>query len=354
MRHTLESAFERWTGGERSPGLYAFATLAAPASLCYRLGLSARPHLRRRFPKLANTRLIVVSSPVVGGVGKTPITALIANALRDSGERVTIATMGYGRRSTGPATLTRSGPGVLSTGVGDEAAELFLASGCPANVDDEPSDVISRLDASLQFDTILFDDGVSRRWDNEKRVVVLSISDLTAAVRYLPLGRWRTTPEFVRAATFVAITGDSGQSDLGSYMKRLSAWGYHGPVGAFAYQSTGLESLSNPVDKSIPDGRPLIFCGISRPSRFRNSVRSLGLDDSSFVILGDHHQHTKATLVGLDRLREQRGCRWFLTTLKDAVKIDPAWIGSTPLYFLRIVLHQTAGPDILTALSKDG
>jgi hypothetical protein len=55
----------------------------------------------------------------------------------------------------------------------------------------------------------------------------------------------------------------------------------------------------------------------------------------------------------LDRLREHHGCGWFLTTMKDTVKIDPAWINSTPLYFLRIALHQVAGPDILPVLTRD-
>jgi tetraacyldisaccharide 4'-kinase len=354
MKMMLESAFERWAAGERSPALYVFAAAAAPASLLYRLGLVAKPHLGRRFPALKNSRLVVVSSPVVGGVGKTPLTALLANSLKADGKRVGIVTMGYGRSSTGPSTLDAIVPGQAAQGVGDEAAELFLTTGCPAHVGDEPAHVISGLDDQDCFDTILFDDGVSRVWDNEQRVVVIADSDLDFPVRYLPFGRWRTTPEFIRAATYVAVTNSSGEPISASQVKRLSEWGYNGPVGAFTYRTDGLVPFPSPTDKATPDGRPFVFCGISRPKRFRESVRSLGFEDSTFVALPDHHQHTRETLVGLDRLREQRGCGWFLTTLKDVVKIDPAWIGSTPLYFLRIALHQTAGPDILTALTKDG
>jgi len=261
--------------------------------------------------------------------------------------------MGYGRRSTGTATLDGTASGASADGVGDEAAELFLSTGCSAHVGDDPAEVISALDAEDRFDTILFDDGVSRVWDNEQRVVVLADSDLDLPVRYLPFGRWRTTPDFICAATYVAVTRSTGDAISDSQIKRLSGWGYNGPIGSFTYRTDGLATFVSPTIEVAPDGRPFVFCGISRPGRFRESVRSLGFDDSTFVTLPDHHQHTRETLVGFERLREQRGCSWFLTTLKDAVKIDPAWIGSTPLYFVRIALHQVAGPDILAALNKD-
>ncbi len=353
MKMMLESAFERWAAGERSPALYAFAAAAAPASLLYRLGLAAKPHLGRRFPALNNSRLVVVSSPVVGGVGKTPLTALLTNSLKADGKRVAIVTMGYGRNSTGTAILERAGSGPSSDAVGDEAAELFLSTGCPTHVGDEPASVISGLDTRTGYDTIVFDDGVSRRWDKEQRVVVLSDPDLESPVRYLPFGRWRATPEFVRAATYVAVTNTSGDATSTAHIKRLSEWGYNGPVGTFTYRTEGLVSFSPPTDSAAPDGRPFVFCGISRPGRFRESVRSMGFDECTFITLPDHHQHTRETLVGLERLREQRGCSWFLTTLKDAVKIDRAWIVSTPLFFLRIALHQVAGPDILSVLTKE-
>ncbi len=354
MNSQFASFFERWTAGKRSAALYAYGAAAAPASVLYRLALTTRPHFRRRFPALTNSRLVVVSSPLVGGVGKTPLTAMLTKALSESGQRSAIVTMGYGRQSKGPAKIEDFVSGVPAVGVGDEAAELFLTTRCPVHVGDEPVRVIDALDGQNTSDWIVFDDGVSRAWEGEKRVVVVSDTDLDTPVRYLPFGRWRTTPDFVQAASYVAITSSSVRVAPDSQIERLKDWGYKGPVGVFEYRLSGIESYPEPIPAALPAGRPLVFCGISRPERFRESARAYGIDVAAFESLPDHHRYTKETLSRLDRLRKQRGCDWFLTTLKDAVKIDPAWINSTPLNFLRIAVHQVAGPDILTVLTKDG
>jgi tetraacyldisaccharide 4'-kinase len=97
-----------------------------------------------------------------------------------------------------------------------------------------------------------------------------------------------------------------------------------------------------------------VFCGIARHDRFRASVRDAGLSDTHFRAFTDHHTYSHSDWVALEGARQSSGCGWFLTTAKDAVRIDPAWLGSTPLRFLRIALHQIAGTDILTALAKDG
>lgn len=354
MISSFASFFERWTAGERNPALYAYGAFAAPASILYRVALTTRPHLSRRYPALEKSRLVVVSSPLVGGIGKTPLTALLAREITNSGGRPAIVTMGYGRKSHGTAEMRYDASGIPADSIGDEGAELFLTTRCPVSVGDEPADVISGLDRAGEHDWIMFDDGVSRTWHGEKRVVVVGDSDLVQPVRYLPFGRWRTKPNFVQAASYVAVTCSSEAVSTESDRERLSSWGFNGPIGWFRYEVVGVESVRRDNPKVVPAGRPFAFCGIARPDRFLQSVRSLGYDDAAFCPVADHHHYTKGDLAGFDISRKKLGCDWYLTTMKDAVKIDPAWIGSTPLYFLRIALHQVAGPDILTALTKDG
>jgi tetraacyldisaccharide 4'-kinase len=79
----------------------------------------------------------------------------------------------------------------------------------------------------------------------------------------------------------------------------------------------------------------------------------LGADSGTFITFPDHHAYTTDDLSRLERKRREHGCSWYLTTLKDAVKIDPAWHPSTPLRFLRIGLHQAAGADMLASLTRD-
>lgn len=353
MNANLVRLFERWTSGERSLSLYAYAAAALPASALYRMALITSPPLRRRFPALSHSRLAVVSSPLVGGTGKSPLTAHLVRCLSEAGCRTAIVTTGYGRRSSAAITLDDSSAAPDAAVAGDEAVELFRSTNCPVYVGVEPSQVIEQLDSAGGHDWIVFDNGISRAWAGETRVVVLSASDLTQPVRYLPYGRWRTIPEFVRQATCVAITSENEVRIDDSHRARLASWGYHGPVGSFVYRMEGLEPLTAEVPPIPHDRTPVIFSGIARPGRFLHSVRTLGYSPAVYRVFPDHHRYTKRDLDELQASRQETGATWYLTTLKDAVKIDPAWISSTPLYFLRIALHQVDGPEILTVLTRD-
>lgn len=354
MKTALTSLYERWTSGERGPALRLFGAVALPASFLYRAGSLIRPPLSKRFPPLKHSNLVVVSSPLVGGVGKTPLTALLANRLRQEQRRVAIVTLGHGRTGHGQIELN---PGDwrpdLSAASGDEAAELLHLTGTSVHVGDIPEGEIGRLDESGQTDWILFDDGLTRTWAGETRIVVLSADELARPVRFVPYGRWRTSPRFLQSAQFVAVTGAGQQSDVESDLSRL---GYEGPFGVFEYRIEGLGSLASTGITMLtepPAGQAIAFCGIARPDRFDEAVSSFGLSVKSFHAFPDHHSYTREDFSTLERIRAQSGSDWYLTTLKDAVKIDPAWHGSTPLLFLRIALHQIAGADLLSVLSRN-
>lgn len=353
----LSSSFERWTAGERTLSLRLFGAVAYPASFLYRAAGLVHPPLSRRFSALRNAKLVVISSPLVGGVGKTPLTALLATRLTQDRQRATIVTLGYGRSKSDdtvlmPGTLT---PELIASS-GDEAAELSHLSAVPVHVGTAPERVIDRLDTSNECDWILFDDGLTRTWAGERRVIALSEDDLVRPIRYVPYGRWRTSPRFLTSGCFVAVTGATGAVNEMSIRQRLSALGYRGTFGMFEYRVDGLASLgvagmeSKPL---VPDGRPFAFCGIARPGRFLESARVFGATREMFRAFPDHHSYTSDDVFELEAARKRSGCDWLLTTLKDAVKIDQTLISSTPLRFLRIALHQVAGTDILTALNKD-
>jgi hypothetical protein len=181
--------------------------------------------------------------PGCRGVGKTPMTALLAGGLKSRGESTAIVTMGYGRRLAGDYALTNESSGVGVDQVGDEAAELHLLTHCPVYVGDEPSQTIHRLDRDKGSGWIIFDDGVSRTWDRERRVVMLGESDLARPIRYLPLGAWRVTPEFLRSATYVAVTTTAGSPAIPGLEGRLRQWGFEGEVGWFRYVNAGLQAI---------------------------------------------------------------------------------------------------------------
>jgi tetraacyldisaccharide-1-P 4'-kinase len=172
-------------------------------------------------------------------------------------------------------------------------------------------------------------------------------------LHYVPYGRWRTSPDFLKSARYVAVTGGDADFDI---VHHLARFGYRGPSGAFEYRIDGLAALG--ADGTItpsepPSGSPLAFCGIAQPRRFIDAVRAFGISPGASFSFADHNNYTADDLADLEQARLQSGCSWYLTTLKDAVRIDPSWFGSTPLRFLRIALHQNAGDDMMDVLTRD-
>jgi len=361
VRNLLAGVFAEWSEGYRRPGLYWYGALAKPSALAYRLveWINRRRYGKTTLPGPRQAHLVVISSPLVGGVGKTPLAAYLASALRQRGHRVAIVNLGYGREARGAFVLTHTTDLPDATMVGDEALELWRTAGVPVHVGDEPAEVIAELDREGSFDTIVFDDGVRRRWESERRVVVLTARDLEQPVRFVPDGRWRTSPGVVAQAAAAAITD---ANDLSSelrdrHRRALTDWGHSGPTAWFATRHTGLSSIraaSDGPEVAPADKRPFVFCGVGMPARFLAQVRAAGFEPGGVRLFPDHHRYRPEDWARLDAQRRREDCSWCLTTHKDAVKFDPAWLGSTPVYFLRISLQQVAGDDLVRVIRDEG
>jgi tetraacyldisaccharide 4'-kinase len=352
MRGTLTQLFERCSAGEWSGATLAYAACAAPVSLVYRAGLALRPPLSQVQTPLRHSRLIVVSSPLIGGVGKTPLTALISQSLAAHGHRVAIVSLGYRRRGRGRMVIdTAHAP--TAREIGDEAMVLWRETACPVHVDDDPGALIAALDSEQAADWIIFDDGVSRRWPQERRVIALSAGDLARPVRYLPLGRWRVAPSFISRASFVAISdrvAPTAEVET-AHRERLRTWGYLGPVGWFQTQATELVREFPHGPAAAPDRRPFVFCGLGDPGRFLGMVRAQGLTPAGIRLFADHQDYTAELIAELVNAARKSGASWLLTTLKDIVKFQPDF-AAAPVYTMRLGLRRTAGDDWLATLTE--
>lgn len=357
MNRFLTGLYTDWTEGRRSPGLLCFGALARPASWVYRLGVALDQRRRQRVLRgMEQARLIVVSSPLVGGTGKSPMAAYLAGGFLARSARTAIVTTGYGRSAVGRCTVDGAASVSLVASAGDEAVMLNQQTGAQVWVDDDPAAVIAELDRSGAWDVIVFDDGVSRRWEGERRIVVMATHDLESPVRYLPYGRWRVGPRCLSGTAGLAIVGvdDPAAATAERHRSVLRRWGYEGPVGWYVTVADGLMHLSStgaqPVE-GIPPGRSFAFCGLGRPGRFATQLERWGVDPGELMRFPDHHIYTRSDWDAISRRCEKNQGAWMLTTHKDAVKIDPDWLGATPLYYLRISLKLADGDDLLGVVS---
>ncbi len=321
------------------------------------MGVALDQRRRQRvLPRMEHAHLIVVSSPLVGGTGKSPMAAYLVDGFLAGRARTAIVTTGYGRSASGKCAVNGPATAELAATAGDEAVMLHQQTGAPVWVGDDPADVIRWLDRSRAWDVIVFDDGVSRRWQGEKRVVVMATCDLASPVHYLPYGRWRVGPGCLAGVAALAIVGAAAPTTAAGERHRssLRRWGYEGPVGWYVTVAEGLMQVSvkgaQPVEVT-PPGRPRAFCGLGRPARFAAQLAALGVAAGELMRFPDHHAYTRSDWDAMTRNCEESHRTWILTTHKDAVKIDPDWLGSIPLYYLRITLKPVAGDDLFGIVS---
>ncbi|MBD3297017.1 MAG: tetraacyldisaccharide 4'-kinase [candidate division Zixibacteria bacterium] len=364
MKRFLRDTYLTWTERHHRPpeslGLAPrlFGIVAQPASWLYRAGVGVSWTVSRRKPFSANSnqQIAVIASPLVGGVGKSPLVAQLVHDATEQGQRVAVVTRGYAaeKSSVSPVTVRRDASNVHA--VGDEAVMLAQQTDATVTVARYPETAIEHVAENAGVDLILLDDGVTRRWDAERRILVFTATDLELPIRYLPAGRWRIPPKYALPAHGVAIIQDSKQTTperQRRHTARLASWGISLPTGWYETKVGGFARLNDTGqlrEAAPPSTSPFAFCGLANPSRFQRSLQSLDVELTGFRQFPDHHRYSEDEISSIVQSARHAGADWLLTTHKDAVKIRPHWLGGLPLYILRISLELAHGADMLSVI----
>jgi len=289
-----------------TPALWLLLPLAGLYTL-----LSA---LNRRLakPERLPVPVIVVGNLIVGGAGKTPLTLWLAQQLKARGWRPGIISRGYGRSGDGVISVSAdSQPEV----VGDEPLLLARRSGVPVWVGRQRAAAgAALLAAHPEVNVVLCDDGLQHY--ALARDVELVVFDARGAGNgwRLPVGPLRES--LARLATVDAIIGNNFKSSLP----------FATPTFAMALQPGRLYRLDEPqhtcsAERLRGRGRLHALAGIGNPSRFFQTLESLGLycENHPFP---DHHRYSAADLAfARDGV--------LLMTEKDAVKCAGLTAGET-------------------------
>jgi len=302
----MERALNRiWYGGAPA------SILLLPLSWLYRAVMAVRRMFYEQgwLPSYRIARpVIVVGNLTVGGTGKTPFVAWLAEKLTERGLRVGILSRGYGGSSTVPRVVE---PNAAWQQVGDEPLLLRQRTGC---------DVVVSVDRALGAemlvqrgaDVIVSDDGLQHlRLARDLEVVVVDGARGFGNGRLLPAGPLREPSSRTALANLVVINGRPEHAsitrlpvsrDLPAVQMTLFA-GRVLPV-AGARADRALESFRGQRVHAV--------AGIGNPWRFFADLRGRGLDlvEHAFP---DHHPFTAADLAFGDGAP-------VLMTEKDAVK----------------------------------
>jgi tetraacyldisaccharide 4'-kinase len=241
--------------------------------------------------------VIVVGNISVGGTGKSPIVAWLAQQLKAQGLTPGIVSRGYGGTHRGGPLLVQ--PDTDPRLAGDEPVMLAATTGCPVCV---CADRVAAVEAIAKqgADVVISDDGLQHyRMRRVAEFVVIDGDRGLGNAYLLPAGPLREPPSRLEQADALLLNGGS-DSLKGSEFRLL-------PVDAVALSTGARCSLAE-----FAGARVWAVAGIGNPGRFYSMLEEHGIQPDP-VDVPDHGVYPLAELV-LDRRQP------ILMTEKDAVK----------------------------------
>ena len=281
-----------------------------------RRNVERRPERQRRLVR----PVISVGNLSVGGTGKTPVVAAIAQRLIDAGQRPSILSRGYARADAPDGVVVVSNGDQILASVdraGDEP--MMVARQVPrATVCVSPDRHLAGTLAERQLGCTvhILDDGfqhleLARNLD----VLVTTIGEITGG-RVMPMGRLREPMDAAARAHFLVV------SDATAGAASSEAW----TLGIS--QSCGsLRSLGVPVSlsgglKPAATSRIVAVAGIAHPDRFVAMLRDAGWNVVESMAFQDHHRFTGADVAAIESKRTAAGADVVFTTDKDGVRLE--------------------------------
>ena len=302
----MERALNRiWYGGAPT------SILLLPLSWLYRAVMAARRVFYEQgwLPSYRITRpVIVVGNLTVGGTGKTPFVAWLAEKLTERGLRVGILSRGYGSHSTAPRIVE---PNSAWQQVGDEPLLLRQRTGCDVVVSVDRA-AGAQLLVQRGADVVVSDDGLQHlRLARDLEIVVVDGARGFGNGRLLPAGPLREPSSRAALANLVVINGRPEHASL----TRLPVSRDLQPVQMALFAGRVLPVAGARADRALESfggQRVHAVAGIGNPWRFFADLRGRGLDIVEHPF-PDHHPFTAPDLDFGD-------AQPVLMTEKDAVK----------------------------------
>lgn len=271
----------------------------------------------------AGKPVIVVGNLTVGGTGKTPLVAWLAEQLSASGLRVGIVSRGYGRSKREPESVHAESDW---RDVGDEPMLLRQLTGCDTVVAQDRLAGARRL-VALGVDVVIADDGLQHlRLARDCEVVVVDGARGFGNGRLLPAGPLREPAARVAMASVVVVNGVPEHASLMAGDGRLPPATLQ--MSLFGAEAHRLDGLAGPQPLEHFSGQRVhAVAGIGNPGRFFRDLRARGIDVIEHPF-ADHHPFAAADLTFSDDLP-------VLMTQKDAVRCRS--LGDARLWFVPVV-----------------
>jgi tetraacyldisaccharide 4'-kinase len=298
--------------------------------------MERRPQRQRHLSK----PVISVGNLSMGGTGKTPVVAAIAQWLIDAGQRPSILTRGYGRADAVDGVVVIDGTTHVDQ-AGDEP--MMLSRQVPgATVCVCPERYLGGVLAEKLGCTVhVLDDGFQHLdLARDLDVLVTTVGEIPNG-RVIPAGRLREPKDAAARAHFLVVT------DATSGAASAEAWALGISQSCGSRRTLGEPISVRDQGPGIRDQKVLAVAGIANPDRFVQSLRDAGHNVVESMTFADHHRYSAKDLGAIEAKLKSSGAEAVVTTDKDAVRFE-GMSPSFPLYRVPLVVEFDP-PDALFA-----
>jgi tetraacyldisaccharide 4'-kinase len=294
-----------------------------------------------RQPKRLPCPVLSVGNLVVGGTGKTPLTAFLAQRLQAAGCRVAILSRGYGGRAPGINVISDDRRILLTyPQAGDEAC--LLAQKLPGvPVITGPDRFQAGLLAQEKFhpELLMLDDGFQHfQLYRDLDVVLLDAARPFGNGRLLPRGALREPIDTLRRPLVLVLTRYEPVKHHSTWENIRAAFPAATVVrAAFSLSPhVACQGSEDVTLKELAHMNLAAIAGLARPEQFAASLQEQGVNLRYFMKFPDHHAFTPEELVWVVATARSQGAAALVTTEKDWVRLAGIWNFAMPLFVIHL------------------
>ena len=319
-------------------------------SLFFRVGMAISMATRGKSVKL-RVPVISIGNLSVGGTGKTPIIATLAQFLLEEGVKVGIVSSAYGR--TNEISFVKEARHVAEMSVDDTGDEVkMLAELLPQaiiSVDNSKTKAAQNAqDSGYQLDLLLVDDGFQHlRLGRDVDIVTYDGAIKAKNLKLFPYGVLREPLSALKRAEVIIITRANFARDIGKLSNRLQQIAPEARIYTANFKPKEIVGHDQKLPvKYLEDKAVLAFAGIGNFRAFEKQVRTLTSNLDFALEFSDHQRYSEKEIDKIKSLSERFGSDILLTTAKDWVKIRDFDFGRE-IYYLTQEVDMDPGEEKL-------
>lgn len=264
--------------------------------------------------------VISVGNLTVGGTGKTPTVAMLAQYFISRGKRVVVLSRGYGGTLRGRVGIVSAGTSILLNP--DEAGDepCLLAATVPGlavvvGADRYRAGLLAM--ERLAPDIFILDDGFQHlRLKRDLNILLLDSSRPFGNGRILPAGLLREPITAAWRADLLMYTRCSDGEEVNHFPEKPACRSFHHLAGINSCRGGKLLPFSE-----FHGMRGLAFAGIADPAPFFRDLEREGLTLAKTLGFPDHCRYGEREVAEILRVSAECRADYLITTEKDNVKL---------------------------------